>query len=268
MKNLITKTVKSIFNNGNDWIEVRELTVDGFKIDEHEDSKEQLLYRCKKGYSDRISKTLILEMKPSLVKMLDSIGYFSKDGFDSLSESEKNFATKREVSVYVDFKEKLKTAKGGYIRNETKIDHILDETIVELRNKFKYNKESLIKTEIETLNRFIGNTVKEQNDKYTREIVQPLTQRKHLNSILDINKDDKVISKIKETHEVECAKIDGEIEVYKNKIAELEKQKNEVYKNTANELFGDELEDLPAEVKEEVTKEDRFAIQRGIGFFS
>jgi hypothetical protein len=256
---IFTELVKPFFDNGVGIIEARPLTVDDFYIKEREGTKEYLMGGNHSSKDMWIEITL--ELKPQIILELEKMGYFSKFGkvkmFSELDDSDKRNQATRSEQIRKSLEEALKTESGGTIRKKEKVEKIVDKLIVDTRELADNGeRDRLIQEMIESFNKNIQRIVKENNDNYDRDVLPPLTERERLDSIMEHNIEAEGVSKIKENHDVELGRIDGEIKVYQDKINELERSKTQVYRKTSQEFFKEGFEKLSPHIKEEIDKRE------------
>jgi len=258
---IFTAIFPAFFSNGKEWVEGGEVTEDGFTFEVKEQSKESILEDYNKGYGNTMMMTISMTMKPALIKLLDQFPYFrayGKTGFDDIGEKSQKEFTFYYESVSLNLKKRMKTSKGGFVRNATKQSHIVDEAIVDLRKMFAEKEQELKNLMMAKVNKRIQYIVEENNESFKQSVVSALTSRSTLNELLEGNKKQDEVDALKQKHDIETGKIEAEIKVYKEKIAELQAKKSEVYKATRDEFFEKQLKELPPEVQEEVDSKDAY----------
>jgi hypothetical protein len=262
---IFTQTFKPFFTNGQGWIGFRPLTSDDFTVEIRIPTRDEVLNSVKRGYGDFASIHVKLTMTEQTIYMLNEVKWFTRfsrpvDFSELTGVRERQDAI--EISDYAiskGFASRLKTDSGGRIRKDEKILQVIDETLEALTKEFEANKEEKIQSLINQLvNSKIGKFVEDLNQQETRSVVNVMTERKTLDSILETNKDKNGVALAKEVHETQLEAIDAEIKVYKDAIEKLQEQKSEVYKNTADSVFKNKMGDIPPSVQEEIDAKGRY----------
>lgn len=258
MKKIIEITNK-FFNDGRGIMHATEVTKDDFKIEEYETPKEQVIERWKnKDSYIFIRIQLTMTMKKHLIEALDSLEYFSRWGKVKLEEHDEKYQKDqitRTVTFSYDLHKRLKTDKGGKIRNEKKVLERIDELYVKLRQIREEREDEKIKKDVlDKINHSINRIVEDNNQRYYTDIKNNLTSRSKLDELIELNREKKngEIDKLQEEFEIEKGKIDAEIDVYRKKIAELQKEKSKKYIETSKKFFGDMFDSLPDDLKQEI----------------
>ena len=259
MKKLISEAHKKFFSNGRAFIRARLLEKSDFTHTVKVSEKEQTMKLVLGGSIEAIYIDITAQLKEELVKELDAIEYFKCGWFDSILAEKitpSRYLEETSFRYHETMKLGIRTEGGAKFRKKEKIVSAV-ETAFERQNMTEFineGTEKIFDRIFEFLNFQIQKRVDEYNEAIEKRIMNILSSRGSLDEVIEINKD---TMEGVDTFNKKKGMIDGEIDRLKGIISGLEDDKSALYVKMSKEMFGDDMDALPPNVKEQLADESK-----------
>lgn len=252
MKKVISINGNGIFT-GTHFLQARRLTKNDFTFECFTDK----ISTQNKYFRTTLTHILVATLKDDIATELSQKGFFkTPQGNNINSQPLKVRKAYLDTNVTLTYRVDLSTGKGGNVKKfETKVERA-NETMTKLLEGVKNGDDvqKFIDEEIPRWNNRIQFFINELNTGVKRDVIRTLTNREHLDDVVNINIDNLEDSETKVVNDFnqEVGAIDIEIEELNNKIKLLETEKSNHYITLAQELFKEKFKELPTDIKEEI----------------